>query len=80
MDTVSPAWCSFEIRKERVFFTPDFRFAMIVGDKSQKYCDESNVQFDWDKSWNDSESVLNVYRSDLCTLSFGSTVITALFK
>lgn len=57
-------------------FTPDFRFSTIVGDKSQEYCDEFNV--DWDESWNDS--VLNVYRSDLSTFSFGSTVITALFK
>ena len=65
-------------QKQRVF-TPDFRFAMIVGDKSQEYCDEINdSDVDWDESWNDS--VLNVYRSDLSTLSFGSTVITALFK
>ena len=56
--------------------TPYFRFAMIVGDKSQEYCDEFNI--DWDESSNDS--VLNVYGSDLSTLSFGSTVITAIFK
>lgn len=49
---------------------------MIVGDRSQEYFDEINV--DWDESWNDS--VLNVYRSDLSALSFGSTAITALFK
>ena len=49
---------------------------MIVGDKSQEYCDEFNM--DWDESWN--ESVLNMYRSDLPALSFGSTVNTALFK
>ena len=52
---------------------------MIVGDKSQEYDDEFNDSgVDWDESWNDS--VLNVYRSDLSILSFGSTVITALFK
>jgi hypothetical protein len=58
--------------------TPDSRFTMIVGDGSQEYCDEFNV--DWDESWNDSVLNVYVYRSDLSALSFGSTVITALFK
>ena len=51
---------------------------MIVEDKRQEYCQCDEFNVDWDESWNDS--VLNVYRSDLSTISFGSTVITALFK
>lgn len=72
MGTVSPARCSFRNTKSLRLI----RFTMIIEDRSQEYCDEINV--DWDESWNDS--VLNVYRSDLSALSFGSTVITALFK
>ena len=58
-------------------FTLDFR--SFIGDKSKVHCDDFNdSDVDWDEFWNDS--VLNIYRSDICTLPFGATVMTALYR
>lgn len=72
MDTVSPACVLSNIQKE---FTSDSR-SVIVEDKSQDAFNDSGV--DWDEFWNGS--ILHVYRSDLSTLSLGSTFMTALYR
>ncbi|KAF8812579.1 Sec63-domain-containing protein [Phlegmacium glaucopus] len=54
------------------------QFCTIVGD-NQVHCNDLNDSgIDWDEFW--SDSVLNVYRFDLSSLSFGSAVMTALYS